>query len=111
VNGKLTLGENIADLGGLTISYFAYVKSLEGKPAPLLDGLTGQQRFFVGYARSWCDASTDEQMRLQLRTDEHSPEEYRVLGPLSNFTPFYDAFHLTPKNKMYRYPKDRIEIW
>jgi putative endopeptidase len=111
INGKLTLGENIADLGGINISYFAYQNSLQGKPAPVLDNLTGQQRFFVGYAHSWCDTQTEEQLRLQLRTDPHSPEKYRVLGPLSNFTPFYEIFHLNSKNKMYRPPADRIEIW
>jgi len=111
INGKLTLGENIADLGGLNISYYAYLNSLQGKPAPVLDNLTGQQRFFVGYAHSWCDTQTEQQLRLQLRTDVHSPEEFRVLGPLSNFTPFYEAFHIGPKNKMYRPPADRIEIW
>jgi putative endopeptidase len=111
INGKLTLGENIADLGGLTISNFAYLNSVQGKPAEVIDGLTGTQRFFVSYARSWCDQRTKEELRLQLRTDEHAPEEYRVLGPLSNFTPFYDAFNLTPKSKMYRRPADRIEIW
>jgi putative endopeptidase len=111
INGELTLGENIADLGGLNISYFAYIKSLGGKPAPVLDKLTGPERFFIGYAHSWCDTRTEEQTRLQLRTDEHAPEDFRVLGPLSNFTPFYDAFHLTAKSKMYRPPLDRIEIW
>jgi putative endopeptidase len=111
INGKLTLGENIADLGGLYISYFAYIKSLNRRTAPVMNGLTGPQRFFVAYARSWCDTRTQEELRLQLRTNEHAPDEYRVLGPLSNFTPFYDAFHLTPQNKMYRRPRDRVEIW
>jgi putative endopeptidase len=111
INGKLTLGENIADLGGLYISYFAYIKSLNRRTAPVMNGLTGPQRFFVAYARSWCDTRTQEELRLQLRTNEHAPEAYRVLGPLSNFTPFYEAFHLTPQNEMYRRPRDRVEIW
>ena len=73
INGKLTLGENIADLGGVTIAYAAYQKSLGGKPAPVIDGFTGPQRFFIGYAKAWRGSIRDAELRLLLRTDPHSP--------------------------------------
>jgi putative endopeptidase len=111
VNGRLTLGENIADLGGLTIAYYAYLKSLHGQPAPIIDNLTGPQRFFIGYAYSWCGSSRDAQLRFQLRTDPHSPPEFRTLVPLWNFAPFYDAFNVQPTDKMFRPPEQRVEIW
>ncbi|MGN6367332.1 MAG: M13 family metallopeptidase [Phycisphaerae bacterium] len=111
VNGKLTLGENIADLGGLTIAYDAYHESLHGQPAPVIDGLTGDQRFFLGYAVSWRGVYRPAALRQLVRTNPHSPDEFRTNIPLSNFTPFYEAFHLTPENKMYRDPKDRAAVW
>ncbi len=111
VNGKLTLGENIADLGGLAIAYDAYQKSLHGKPAPVIDGFTGPQRFFIGYAQSWCESIRDAELKLMVRTNPHSPDKFRTLVPLSNFAPFYDAFHVQPGDTMYREPKDRVEVW
>jgi predicted metalloendopeptidase len=111
VNGKLTLGENIADLGGVTIAYAAYQKSLGGRPAPDVDGLTSPQRFFVGYARVWRGSDRDAELRLRLRTDPHSPGRFRVLVPLSNFGPFYDAFGVKPEDAMYRPPGERVEVW
>jgi predicted metalloendopeptidase len=111
VNGHLTLGENIADLGGVAIAYAAYQKSLAGKSAPSIDGLTGPQRFFVGFAQVWRGAVRDADQRLLLRTDPHSPGQFRTLVPLSNVQMFYDAFDLKPGDAMYRAPEDRVEIW
>ncbi|HET6250747.1 MAG TPA: M13 family metallopeptidase [Tepidisphaeraceae bacterium] len=111
VNGELTLGENLADLGGVMIAFDAYTKSLNGKPAPVIDGLTGPQRFFIGYAISWRGHSRDAAERMQLRTDPHSPVRFRVLLPLSNCPAFYDAFDIKPGDKMYRKPEDRVEVW
>jgi predicted metalloendopeptidase len=111
VNGHLTLGENIADLGGVAIAYAAYQKSLGGKPGPVIDGLTGPQRFFVGFAQVWRGAVRDEDQRLLLRTDPHSPGRFRTLIPLSNVQAFYDAFGVKPGDAMYRAPEDRVEIW
>ena len=111
VNGHLTLGENIADLGGIAISYAAYQKSLNGKPAPVIDGLTGPQRFFIGFAQVWRGESRDAEQRLRIRTDPHSPPRFRVLVPLSNIQAFYDAFDVKPGDRMYRPPEDRVEVW
>jgi putative endopeptidase len=111
VNGKLTLGENIADLGGVMIAYAAYQKSLGGKPAPVIDGFTGAQRFFIGYAQSWCGATRDPELRVMLRTNPHSPERFRAVVPLSNVQAFYDAFDVKPSDAMYRRPEERVEIW
>jgi len=111
VNGQLTLGENIADLGGVTISYAAYQKSLEGKPAPVIDGLTGPQRFFIGYAQVWRGSQRDEDLRVMLRTNPHSPERFRTLVPLSNVPAFYEAFDVQPSETMYRAPEERVEVW
>jgi putative endopeptidase len=111
VNGRLTLGENIADLGGVAIAYAAYQKSLNGHPAPTIDGLTGPQRFFIGYAQIWRGAIRDADQRLLLRTDPHSPSQFRTNVPLSNFQPFYDAFNLKTGDALYRPPEDRVEVW
>ena len=111
VNGQLTLGENIADLGGITISYAAYQKSLGGKPAPKIDGFTGPQRFFIGFAQVWRGSSRDAQMRLMIRTDPHSPPQFRTNVPLSNIKAFYDAFGIQSGQKMYRDASDRVEVW
>jgi predicted metalloendopeptidase len=111
VNGHLTLGENIADLGGINIAYAAYIKSLHGKPAPVIDGFTGPQRFFIGFAQIWRGTSRDADQRLRLRTDPHSPPRFRVLVPLSNIQAYYDAFDVKPGDKMYRPPGDRVEVW
>jgi putative endopeptidase len=112
VNGELTLGENIADLGGLTIAYFAYKKSLVGKPAPAkIDGFTGEQRFFISWAQSWRNSQRPKALINQVKTNPHSPAKFRVLGPLSNIQEFYDAFDIKPTDKMYRKPEDRVLIW
>jgi putative endopeptidase len=111
VNGKLTLGENIADLGGLTIAYYAYQRSLKGKPAPVLDGLTGNQRFFLGHAQAWRRKSRPEMVRTTTLTDPHSPGEWRVNGPLSNMKEFFDAFGCQPGDPMVRSEDVRAEIW
>jgi putative endopeptidase len=111
VNGKLTLGENLADLGGISISYAAYQKSLNGKPAPVIDGFTGPQRFFIGFAQIWRGSIRDADQRLQLRTDPHSPAQFRTLVPLSNVKAFYEAFDVKPGDKMYRAAEDRVEVW
>jgi putative endopeptidase len=111
VNGRLTLGENIADLGGITIAYAAYQKSLSDHEAPVIDGFTGPQRFYIGYAQVWRGSVRDAELRLQIRTNPHSPTEFRTLVPLSNVEPFYEAFGVKSSNTMYRKPPDRVEVW
>jgi endothelin-converting enzyme/putative endopeptidase len=111
VNGKLTLGENIADLGGISIGYAAYLKSLGGKEAPVIDGFTGPQRFFIGFAQLWRESMRDAELRLMIRTNPHSPGKFRTLVPLSNFGPFYEAFDIESDAKWYRKPQDRVQIW
>jgi putative endopeptidase len=111
VNGRLTLGENIADLGGVAIACAAYQKSLAGQPAPVIDGFSGPQRFFIGFAQVWRGSSRDAEQRLRLRTDPHSPFEFRAEVPLSNIQAFYDAFDVKPGDAMYRSPEERVEVW
>ena len=111
VNGNLTLGENIADLGGLTIAYNAYHRSLAGKPAPAIDGFTGDQRFFMGFAQVWRGSSRPQSLRVSIRTDPHSPVEFRCDVPVSNIDAFYDALGIKEGDKMYRKPADRVQIW
>ncbi|MFY8025695.1 MAG: M13 family metallopeptidase [Sediminibacterium sp.] len=111
VNGALTLGENLADIGGLAIAYDAFKLTKQGKSADKIDGFTPDQRFFLGYAQVWRLVNRDETMRTRITTDPHSPEEFRVNGPLANFEPFYKAFNVTEKNKLYRLPADRVKIW
>lgn len=111
VNGALTLGENIADNSGISIAYKAYQLSLKGKEAPVLDGLTGNQRFFLGFALVWRSKMRDEQMIVQLKSDPHSPPPYRVNGTLRNQTPFYEAFGVKEGDKMYLAPEKRVTIW
>ena len=92
MNGKLTLGENIGDLTGIALSYRAYLKSLGGKEAPVLDGFTGPQRFFIGYAQVWRSRYREEAMRQLVLSNPHSPPEFRVNGPLRNSPEFFEAF-------------------
>jgi putative endopeptidase len=92
INGKLTLGENIADFGGLKIAYLAFQKTNQAKAQEKIDGYTPDQRFFIAFAQGWRNNSRPEQVRLQLNTDPHSPARFRVLGPISKLPEFYKAF-------------------
>ncbi len=120
VNGSLTLGENIGDLGGLSMAYKAYKLSLDtngdgtisaDEEAPVLDGLTGDQRFFLSWAQVWRSKYRDEAIRRQLMTDPHSPPVYRVNGIVRNLSEWYDAFDVTEEDAMYLPPEQRIRIW
>ncbi len=111
INGELTLGENIGDLSGVTIAYKAYKASLKGKKAPIIDGLTGDQRFFMGYAQIWRVKMVEKAMRKRVATDPHSPGEFRALGSLANMDAFYQAFDVKPGDAMYIPPEKRVKIW
>ncbi len=112
VNGELTLGENIADLGGLTISYYAFKKSLEGKPVPeKIDGFTAEQRFFMAWGQGWRTNMRDKALKNQIQTNPHSPGNFRANGAPSNMQEFYDAFAVKEGDKMYRPKNERAEIW
>jgi predicted metalloendopeptidase len=111
VNGELTLGENIGDLGGLSIAYQAWKLSLGGRPSPVIDGLTGEQRLFMGWAQAWRLKAREEYLRRQLLADPHSPAEYRANGPLGNIPAFYEAFDVKPGDKLFREPAVRVRIW
>ena len=110
VNGKLTLGENLADLGGMSISYDAFKKSMEGKPRPAnIDGMTPEQRFFLGWAQVWAEKDRPEYLRLIVQSDPHSPAEFRVNGPLSNMPEFAQAYACKLPSKMIR--QKQCKIW
>lgn len=111
VNGDFTLGENIGDLGGLTIALRAYKASLNGNPAPVMDGFTGEQRVFIGWGQAWLSKSTEEALRNQVSTDSHSPAEFRVNGVVRNIPEFYTAFHVQPTDSLYLAPEKRVKIW
>ena len=111
VNGALTLGENIADLGGVTIAYDAFQLTKQAHDTTRIDGFTPNQRFFLGFAQVWRGVVRPEFMRTLIATNPHSPYQYRVNGSLTNFEPFYQAFGVTEKNKMYKAPADRVVIW
>ncbi|MGV8880288.1 MAG: M13 family metallopeptidase [Sphingobacteriaceae bacterium] len=111
VNGEFTLGENIGDLGGLSIALKAYKISLDGKPAPVMDGFTGEQRVFIGWGQSWLNKATEEAMRNQVGTDPHSPAQFRVNGVVRNITEFYTAFKVKPTDSLYLAPDKRVKIW
>lgn len=111
INGELTLGENIGDLAGVTIGYKAYQMSLNGTHAPMIDGLTGDQRFFMGYAQVWRSKSREDALRAQLISDPHSPGEFRVNGIVGNVDAFYQAFDVKESDAMYLKPDDRVKIW
>ena len=111
VNGTFTLGENIGDLSGLSIAYKAYKASLVGREAPVIDGLTGDQRFFIGWAQAFQSKIRDEALIRQVATDPHSPDQYRVNGIVFNIDAFYDAFDVGPEHKLYIAPEDRVRIW
>ena len=111
VNGRLTLGENIGDLGGLSLAYRAYKLSLNGKEDEVIAGLTGDQRFFLGWAQVWRSQQREDAARQRLRTDPHSPEEYRVNGVVRNMDEWYEAFGVTPDDELYLPPEERVRIW
>lgn len=110
VNGKLTLGENIADVAGLAASYDAYHASLKGREAPVLDGFNGDQRFFIAYAQSWATKMRDEALRARIATDGHAPGQYRALT-VRNLDAWYKAFDVKPGDKLYLPPEKRVRIW
>ena len=111
VNGRFTLGENIGDVGGLSLAYRAYKLSLNGEEAPVIDGLTGDQRFFLAWAQVWRSMQREEIGRQRLQVDPHSPEEYRVNGVVRNIDAWYDAFGVTPDDELYLPPEERVKIW
>jgi predicted metalloendopeptidase len=111
VNGRLTLGENIGDLGGLSVAYDAYHRSLHGKSAPVLDGLTGDQRFFLSWAQVWRELSRDEALRTQVTSNPHSPAKFRVDGVVRNVDAWYRAFDVKPGDRLYLPPAERVHIW
>ena len=111
VNGSLTLGENIADNSGVAIAYKAYKLSLGGKEAPVIDGLTGDQRFYMGFAQVWRSKTRDEQQIMLIKTDPHSPGQFRANGTMVNQPGFYEAFGVKPGDQMYVAPEQRVIIW
>ena len=111
VNGENTLGENIGELGGLEIAHHAYLLSLKGKEAPVLDGLTGDQRFFLGFAQIWRSKMRDAMLTSMVASNEHSPAEFRVTGPVPNVDSWYTAFNVQPGDSLYVAPEKRIHIW
>jgi putative endopeptidase len=111
VNGKLTMGENIGDLSGISIALKAYHASLGGKPAPVIDGFTGDQRFFLSFAQIWRGKYRDGQMRQQILSNPHSPPHFRVIGPTRNVDAWYAAFSVKPGDKMYLPPDRRVKLW
>ena len=111
VNGELTMGENIADLGGLTVALDAYRRSLGGRPAPVIGGFTGEQRVFLGWAQAWRGHAREDYLRKQVATDPHSPRAFRVDGPTRNIDAWYAAFGVMPGDAYYVAPKDRVRIW
>ena len=111
VNGDLTLGENIGDLAGLTIAYEAYKMSLDGEKAPVLDGFTGSQRVFIGWAQVWRGKYREDAIRQQVMSDPHSPAEYRVNGTVVNVPAFYEAFDVKEGDELYVAPENRVTIW
>ena len=111
INGQLTMGENIGDLSGLAVAYRAYHMSLNGQEPPVIDGFTGDQRFYLGWAQVWRTKMRDEALREQLLTNPHSPGDYRAFAPLRNLEPFYRAFDVKPGDRMYLPPEERVKIW
>ena len=112
IDGNLTLGENIADYGGLTISYLAFQKSLEGKETPKsIDGFTGNQRFFLSYANVWRQIIRDKELMRRVKEDVHSPGKFRINGALFNIPEFYEAFEISPNDPLYIAPEKRAKIW
>jgi len=111
VNGEFTLGENIGDLGGLGIALKAYKMSLDGKEAPVLDNFTGEQRLFIGFAQSYLRKTREEALRVQVNTDSHAPNNFRVNGAVRNIPEFYAAFNIKESDSLYLTPEKRVVIW
>jgi putative endopeptidase len=111
VNSELTMGENIADVAGLAMAYRAYKLSLKGKEAPVIDGFTGDQRFFIGWAQGWARKYREDELRKRLLTDPHSPSEYRTNAVVKNVAEFHEAFNVQPGDTMYLPPERRVKIW
>jgi putative endopeptidase len=111
VNAELTMGENIADVAGLAMAYRAYKLSLKGRQAPVIDGFSGDQRFFIGWAQGWARKYREDELRKRLLTDPHSPSEYRTNAVVVNLPEFHEAFGVKPGDKMYRAPAERVRIW
>ena len=111
INPELTMGENIADFAGISVALDAYHRSLGGQPAPVIGGLTGDQRFFLAYAQVWRNKSREDALRQQVTTDPHSPARYRTIAPLRNLDAWYEAFGVKPGDSMYIAPEDRVHIW
>ena len=111
MNGALTIGENIGDLGGLGIAWKAYVLSLNGEPSPVIDGFTGAQRFFFSWARAWQDKARKEIVELLLAIDPHSPPEFRCNQIVRNLDQFYEAFAVGASDALWLDPAERVTIW
>jgi len=111
VNGAFTLGENIGDLGGLAIAYKAYQLALKGAQSPVIDGFTGDQRFFLSYAHSWRNKNRPEEVRRRIAIDPHSPDEFRCNQIVRNVQEFYDAFSVSEKDELWLAPSERVRIW
>ena len=111
INGKVAMGENIGDLGGLTIALEAYRRSLDGEPAPVIDGFSGEQRLFMGWAQVWRTLWRDDALRQQLVNGTHSPGQIRAFAPLRNIDAWYDAFNVTEADPLWIAPEERVRIW
>ena len=110
IDGELTLGENIADNSGLEIAYKAYRRSLGGMPAPVIDGMSGDERFFAGFAQAFRGKARDAAMLSQIKSDPHSPDEFRVNGAVRNHRAFYSTYSVKPGDKMYLPLEQRVSI-
>jgi putative endopeptidase len=111
INGALTLGENIADIAGIEIAYKAYIASMNGRAPPVIDGMTADQRFYIGFAQSWLGKSREEATIAQVKSDPHSPEKYRTNGVVVHMPSFYSAFSVVSGDKMYLPPEGRVALW
>ena len=111
VNGEYTLGENIGDLGGITIGLLAYKMSLNGTEPPVIDGFTGEQRVFLGFAQVWRNKYRDDALRNLIQTNSHAPSMYRSNGAVRNVPEWYQAFDVQEGDKLYLAPEERVKIW
>ena len=111
IDGNFTLGENIGDIGGLSLAYRAYKMSLNGEDPPVIDGLTGDQRFFLSWAQVWQRKYRDDALIQRLTSDPHSPSEFRVNGVVRNFDEWYEAFSVEEGDQLYLPPEERVRIW